>query len=555
MGIKKILLLGLLCNMHCGAQNPKLTLVVVIDQFAYHMLQRQIPHFSGGIKFLFDHGIRYTNAFFPQAMPETGVDHATLGTGTLARDHGIIGNYWLNQEGQKVDCERDDAPEAATFSPTGVYDDEGVSPKNIMVDTLSDQLILNNHPAVNTTVFSLSLKPRAAIGMAGRLGKAIWLDVKSGNFTSSKAYFKELPGWVSDFNQAKKTSEMSSFSWQLFHPRDSQFYEFPKLEEAYRFGSINETLIGKTTPIDKSQAAPFELFEKTPTSAALLIDLADTCIKKHHSSDPTQRLVVWLSVSSLDLAGHVFGPNSMELIDILYHIDHILGQFIQRVYSRVGRDNTLIVLTADHGVVPIVEQVKEQGITFARRLQIKDLKDAMNDLVKQKYDIEGLVADYFRPQWYFDTKKWKALPVEQQQLIMHDLKEYLRNQPGIKEAWSYEELQRMPYDPMSFVYYFKNQLYPGRSGQLICQTQPYCYIDSFKAGTTHGTPYDYDTHVPLIVYQQNRLENKTINDRVYIPQLTVTLAQLLNVPRPSASLFDFLPGIQFDLTTTATGKL
>ena len=176
-------------------KSPQLTIVIVIDQFAYHELQKLLPHFTGGIKFLHDKGIRYINAIHPHGMPETGVGHTSIGTATLAKDHGIIGNSWIDPQGNNVACDADNSPYAAVFSPEGTYD-FGVSPKNIMVDTLSDQLAISSYPHAQNLVYSLSLKSRSSVGMAGRLGKALWFDPKTGHFTSSKVYFNELPDWV-----------------------------------------------------------------------------------------------------------------------------------------------------------------------------------------------------------------------------------------------------------------------------------------------------------------------------------------------------------------------
>ncbi|MGC2310908.1 MAG: alkaline phosphatase family protein [Candidatus Babeliaceae bacterium] len=552
---------------------PRLTVVVVIDQFANHELQKFYSFFNGGIKYLYDKGVRYTNAFYPHGMPETGVGHTALGTGTLPQDHGIIGNLWNDEQGNVIFCDDDNAPNALVFSSTGVYD-YGKSAKNIMVDTLSDQLMMNITPLLATNSIALSIKSRAAIGMAGRKGKAIWFDADSGNFTSSKAYFEQLPAWVTSFNDDSKTSEITTFTWQSLYPENNAAYNFA-LSRDYQFTAPKKTMVNVATPIDKKQKAAFDLFSKTPLANQLLLNLTERCIDEHLAH--TDRLVIWVSLSSLDLVGHIYGPYSLELIDMLYQVDQQLQKFIDHISTKVAPEDTLFALTADHGVFPILELIKQQGFDLAQRTDVIKLMQQFNDcfaqtehplvaecnnIIKEKYGIEKIIINFKMPQFYLDIKQLKKLDFNVQDEIINELKKLLRKQASIREVWTFDELITLPFPFNDVRNYLKSQLYSGRSGQLICLVHPYNYLDDYKSGTAHGTPYDYDTHVPLMMYQKGILENKTITQTVYMQQLPVTLAALLNTPRPSASTFDLLPGLdpnlflipQLSLTTTGTQK-
>lgn len=190
------------------AQTPKLTVVIVIDQFSAHYIPKLRPFLKGGIKMLDQEGVSYLNAFYDHCLPATGPGHTLLTTGTYGSVHGIINNIWYDAEGQAMICDDDLRLQSAIFAPKGTHK-HGKSAHNIMVDNLSDQLIMHSYPQAHNTVWSLSLKSRAAICMAGRLGKAIWFDDKTGHYTSSKAYFKELPEWVKAFNQEKKSLRLN----------------------------------------------------------------------------------------------------------------------------------------------------------------------------------------------------------------------------------------------------------------------------------------------------------------------------------------------------------
>ncbi len=154
---------------------PKLTVIMVIDQFAYPLYAKTIPHLQYGLKTLLDKGIVYENTYLPHGMPATGTGHTGLNVGTYAKDHGIIANGWVTPSGERVACDDDTAEHAAVFAPNGLYD-YGKSARNIMVNGISDQFMLASQPNNPRLAFGVSLKSRAAICTAGQLGKAIWFD-------------------------------------------------------------------------------------------------------------------------------------------------------------------------------------------------------------------------------------------------------------------------------------------------------------------------------------------------------------------------------------------
>lgn len=520
-----------LINAH---ECPKLSVIIVIDQFAYDELQKLLPFLQGGIKYLHDHGTRYVNAFYPHGGTVTAAGHAALSTGALPRDHGFIDNTWYTPEGQKVNCDDDSAQRAAVFAPDGLYD-FGKSAQHLMVDTLSDQLVLASSPHAQFTVYSLSLKSRSAIAMAGRLGKAIWFDNKTGFFTSSKAYFKELPNWLKQFN--KKEHILKTDTWQLTYDKKSPAYNFPYIND-YRFAEGHASIINVPFTIDTTIKTPYEFFEKTPQANQLLLNCATTIIDTTLTQNPHDHVVLWLSLSSLDKVGHQFGPHSLEVIDMIYHMDQQLGKFIQNIYKKVAPKDVLFALTADHGVHPIPEILQEQGIDFVRRIDRKTLTSALEQALTPEYDIQHTIK--INDPFVYINQPFLDKQIKKE--LLYDIKNLLKDYNGIKDAWTSHELKKRTFaesDPRNFL---KNQLYRHRSSKVIIQLQPYTCISKRKFGTGHSVPYNYDTHVPLIVYHPGST-NKTITERVYIQQLAPTLAYIFNVPAPSATTFNLLPGI------------
>lgn len=524
-------------------ENPQLVVTIVIDQFAYHELIKLAPFLSGGLKKMYEHGVNFTRATHPHGMPETGPGHATIGTGALAKNHGIVANKFRNPEGKFIECDDDSAEVAAVISPDGFYN-YGKSAKNIRVDTLADQLMLASYDNRKNTVFSLSFKSRAAIGMSGRLGKPIWFDGLAGQFTSSKAFFKELPDWVKEFNVSHQTSLLESYTWNQAYPDESGKYNFTGISD-YQGVEKPETVVGKTFTINREnkEEEPFDFFMKTPPANKLLMDLATECIKRHKPTHENDRLIVNISLSGLDKIGHLYGPNSKEAIDMIYHMDQQLGSFMNIIAQEIDPQKTIYVLTADHGVSPIIEQLQSAGIDFAQIQPNYEIVSELNQLIQKKLAFENMVIKISMPFIYLNQEIMQRIEEKEKQQMYTLIKNYMLKQHYVQNIWTAQELIELPLQKTDLRIPLQNQLFHGRSGDLIVLLQPYNYFTKFKKGTTHVTPYDYDRHVPLLFYQAGNYEKLVVNKPVYVTQVAPTLAYLLKVPQPSACEVTPLPAI------------
>lgn len=522
------------------AKAPARAVVVfVIDQFSSQYIPKLRPYLPGGIGLLAREGICYLNAFYDHAMPGTGPGHTLLTTGTYGSVHGIINNKWFDAAGLLVHCDDDTADKAAVFNPYGGIYDYGKSARLTLVDNLSDQLMLHSYPHAQNDVWSLSIKSRSAIAMAGRLGHAVWFDCETGLYTSSKAYFKELPQWVKEFN-TKLLTKTKPLTWNLLFEPNSPAYAFSFTN--YRHSSLPFSAIHLPfAPRDGESIS--EVYAATPYANQDLLDLALLTLKNHLKNE-SQRMVLWLGLSSLDKVGHIYGPQSKEATDMIYHIDAQMQDFMNKVEKLIPGDRILYVLTADHGIQPIPEILKERGFNLARRYIDTELIDALNRMIERHYGIHTLIQNFKEPQFYFNKKIWIHVPQAKKRSIEHDIKKYLLALPGIRRVWTFDELQKARFADYELDRYLARQLYKGRSGDMIYCVNPYTTLDTHSKGTSHITPYAYDTQVPLIFYQKDRFMRKSIMQNVYIPQVSVTLATLLDVPRPSAAAACVLPGLE-----------
>jgi len=545
-----------------STKTPQITVIIVIDQFAYSYLYKIKPYLTGGIKTFLDDGISYENAHHPHAMPETAVGHAALNTGTFANDHGIIANSWFNQSGREIEADDDDAQAAGVFKNESEMHAYGKGPKLLMTEGITDQFVLQSKPEAPYLAFAFSIKSRAAIMSASKLGKAIWFDKKTGLFTSSKAYYQTFPSWLIKFNKSHNVPTMKSISWKLALNKKTGAYNFQNIEN-YTYASEKESMVGKTMPIpccslstqanqhtsdieqeeNPTNKDPYASFYLNPLSNQYLLDLAKNCIKENLTKK--NHLLIWVSLSSLDLIGHRYGPDSLEAIDTVYHIDKQLKPFMHYVQQAAGNNGALFVLTADHGVLPMQGILRLEGISSAHKLDPQTLIDGMNKLVLGGHGLKDFITHFQMPHFYFNRKLIQDIDTQTLDSIIKELKKFLHGTAGIKNVWTAHDLDTFSFDPLrqELETYYKNQRYPGRSGDLFVQLQPYALLSKYKEGTTHESPYNYDTHVPLIIYQPNVYKQTSIIEKVYATQLANTLAQILDIRKPPASTAQVLPGI------------
>jgi predicted AlkP superfamily pyrophosphatase or phosphodiesterase len=517
-----------------SAALDQIAIVFIVDQLSHNALQKVAPYTTGGIRELLDKGVVYENAHYMYAGTQTGPGHATLNTGTFPKIHGITNNSWFNKAGEKIICDYD-TPENAAVLSLNTLNVHGKSARNLATDGISDQIMMESVQNNKNCVISLSYKSRAAIFTASKLGKAIWFDAGTGNFTSSKAYYDELPLWVTRFNTKKNLSNVKSVMWKPYYSLNNKAYSMAK--NNYDFARlpsmINKKIDHATLKRHKQKKDhSYNFLVYDPQSNKMLLELAQLCLEETLQEKPN-KILLWISLSSLDKVGHIFGPDSLEYIDTIYHIDYYLKNFMDYVRNKIPESKITFAFTADHGSTPIIELLDKKKFTLAKRTIASTLQQKMNDLIEEKYGIQECVRKIYTPSIFLNHEK---ITRNDKYKILHDLKRFLKAQPGIKNAWTYKELKKQNPQPNDFIAYYKNQLFYGRTGSLIFQTDPYSFITSHPQGSEHASCYNYTTHVPLIFYQPGKTVHKNITKSVSMAQCAPTLASKLSVVRPSACL-------------------
>ncbi len=513
-----------------NVERPKLVVGIVIDQMRYDYLYRFNQYFGNdGFKRLMDEGTNFTYAHFNYVPTYTAPGHTSIYTGTTPFYHGIIANDWYDKSKEKmIYCVND-----TTERSIGSNDVEGeMSPKNLMATTITDQIKLAT--SGKSKVISISLKDRAAILPGGHWANAAyWYDSKTGDFISSSYYTKSLPKWVIDFNNRKLADNYLSNEWKLSKPISDYQISNPD-ESPYENDVFSE---GKTSfPHSFSNVKPqnkYGVLESTPFGNQLLEEFVKAALKNENLGKGNETDFLAISFSSTDFIGHAYGNYSYELEDTYIKLDSQIADLLKALDKQVGKGNYLLFFTADHGVLDTPSYLKEHNLPTGE-LNYKKALDSLNQFSIRTFGDKNIIENFSNNQIFLNRNL-----IAQRNLDIHkveqDYADFLRNTfPAIASVFTRDALEMQTPNRMS-TNLTLNGFNPERSGDIAITLRPGYLISFMKKGTTHGAPYNYDTHVPMIFYGWH-IPKQTVNTPVYIVDIAATVANLLNISEPSACI-------------------
>jgi predicted AlkP superfamily pyrophosphatase or phosphodiesterase len=507
---------------------PKLVVGIVVDQMCYDYLYRFSCHFSeGGFNKFLKKGLNCRNVVYNYVPTYTGPGHASIYTGTTPNNHGIVGNEWYNrQSNSAINCVSDE-----NSSTVGSISEEGnASPINLKTYTITDQLKMT-YP--NAKVVSMSIKDRGAILPGGHLSDgSYWFDYASGTFITSSFFKKELPKWVANFNSMKNAQTYTK-TWDLLLSKE----KYQSVDD-----SPYEILIGgkstPTFPYEFQKMAGGKLntqyFTVSPFANTLLTDFALESIKNENLGLDKQTDMLCISYSTPDIAGHTFGPYSLEIEDMYVRLDRELERLLTNLETNFGKDGIVVFLTADHAVVPVPQMLMDKklpgGYLFLAQY-MNELKSA--SLSKFNCD---LIQHETNQNIYLDLKKIDSLKLNKNEIASF-FAEKIKLWPNVKAVFTSQELSNSARE-----YEWKDMVRLGyeakRSGEIIFIMEPGYLVkelDSEKAhrGTSHGSSFNYDTHVPLLWYGA-QIPSKDDFESYKIIDIAPTLTHILNLQRSGA---------------------
>ncbi len=512
--------------LHLQAQDrPKLVVGIVVDQMKMEYLYRFSNDLSdNGFKRLMNNGYVFQNVQYNYMPTYTGPGHASIYTGTTPATHGIVGNEWFSRKSGKDMYCTDDATVKTVGDGTKAEGE--MSPRNLLSTTITDELRLATN--FKGKVIGMSLKDRGAILPAGHFANwAFWYS-KTGAFISSTFYGATLPDWVTDFNNEKHYMPYINKGWELLKPAATY-------DESLADDNPYEGKLNGAKPVFPYNLK--EMYEKndagiiraTPFGNDLLEEFAKKAIEKEAlgKDDSTDFLTV--SFSSTDYVGHNLGPRSMELQDTYLRLDLTIADFLNYLDKTVGKGNYLVFLTADHAGAENAKFLSDNKYNVTN-IEPKEIKAALKKFSTDTFG-DDVLLNYSNFNLFFNREIIKTKGLDLQK-VKQAFKDFLMTQDQVKRVYTEEEILAATGNDF-YLNFIAKGYDPIQDGDLVVLDKP-GYIEYGATGTSHGTAYAYDTHVPLIFYGWNIKKGET-HDRKEITQIAPTLAQKLKVAFPNGT--------------------
>jgi predicted AlkP superfamily pyrophosphatase or phosphodiesterase len=500
-------LLALTSSSGAPPRKPKLVVAIVIDQFRYDYLLRFRQDYNSGLARLLDRGAVFTDAHYLHNATVTAVGHSTFLTGATPSQSGIIANEWFDREsGQSV---------TSVFDPKsklvgGVGNAPGSSPRRLLVSTVGDELKMQGS---ESKIIGVSIKDRGAILTAGHMADgAYWYDNDSNHWVTSTYYRTELPAWVRKLNDEQTYQRYIGAQWLPFDARDDSAKPFCSMvagTEVRFCGSL----------------------EATPWGNDLIEEFAERAVSNESMGSHKGTDILTVSFSSNDYVGHAVGPDDPAVRDISIRTDRLLGKFMAFLDKTVGEGNSLVVLTADHGVAPVPE------VSIARnmpggRLSDSHLTRAINEALMKRFGpgkwlLGGPVTMPYLNLELINSHKLNPADVER------TAADAALAEPHIARVYTRHDLMSGNVQADEIGRAASLGFFGPRYGDLLIIPEPYFLFEA--TGTSHGTPYDYDNHVPVIFFGQG-IKPGTYTSRIAVNDVAATLASILGVEEPTSSI-------------------
>ena len=480
---------------------PSLVVLIAIDQFTADYLDRFGAQMTGGLARLMRDGAWYTNAHHDHAITETAPGHATLLAGRFPRSTGIMMN--------SIGVEDDNAPLiAGGFGP-------GASPRRFQGTTLADWMRAAD---ASTRTLSVSMKDRAAILPNGRAPSDVYWYSPDGRFVTSSYYRKTLPAWVSAWGNRQPLERFAGKPWTLLLP-DSAYHEPDSVSIE---SSGKNFMFPHPMPDDAFEAA--NLVRTTPFMDDLTADFALDGVKAMQlGASPTRTDLLTISLSATDVIGHRFGPDSRESHDQVLRVDRVIGRFLDSLYAMRDSSTITVVLTADHGIGRIPELAAQTIAPGARRMSLATLIAPARERMRTAgVDTNAFVME--QNMVLLDRAAFKKKPLDPDSLLAF-FAATTRLQPGVARVDRFRDLAAdTARDPIARRW--THQFPPTINVEMIVTLTPYSTWGGNVA--SHGSPYDYDSRVPLI-FAGFGVQRGTHADFVRTVDIAPTLARLIGV--------------------------
>ena len=514
------------------AKKPKLVVGIVVDQMRQEYLHRFYPKYGeGGFKRLMRDGFECKNAHYNYAQTVTGPGHASVYTGSTPALHGIIGNAWYDKDLKKeVNCVND-----TTRKAVGSEENNGaVSPWRLLTTTITDELKLATQKRAK--VIGLSFKDRGAVLPGGHMADgAYWYDFKTGHMITSSYYMDKLPAWVEAFNKQGLPDKYLSQVWNTMYPIE-QYIESGKDDTPYESKARGKDK--STFPYDlkelRKQNGDYGMLASTPFGNDFLTEMAKASLDGEKLGQGSETDFLAISYSTPDIIGHGFGPNAVEVEDTYIRLDKNLEDLLKRLDEKVGAGNYTVFITADHGVADVAQYLTDNRIPSGY-FNAGKAKANLIDYLKKYFPDKNLLEHFDEHNIFFSNDLQQNNPRSSgvDMLIASELiVKYMLTMEGVANVYTESILRQGRYDEQGIKGMAIRGYHPKRSGDLIFVLEPGWYMAGRIQGTTHGSPYTYDTSVPMLFYGAGIKKGTSVRYHP-ITDIAPTISVLLDIKFPN----------------------
>lgn len=527
-----IFLFAILSFASHAQDKSKLVVGIVVDQMRHEYLYRYEKKFGpGGFKRLMGEGFTLNNAHYNYVPTFTGPGHASVYTGSTPAVHGIIGNDWFDKVTKKdVNCVGDE-----NQKPVGDEKGNGdVSPWRLLSTTITDELKLATQKQAK--VIGLSLKDRGAVLPAGHMADgAYWFDGPSGKFISSTFYKPGLPLWLEKFNATNPSAKYFEQDWKTLLPID-QYTESGPDDSPYesKLRSGEPPVFPYKLKEMRPKYSSNDLIATTGFGADLLTDAVKLAIDGEELGKDNITDFLAVSYSSPDIVGHAMGPNSIEVEDVYLRLDRNIADLLSELDKKVGQGQYLVFLTADHAVAEVPQYLKDNKVP-AGNFRQAFVEAGLNDHLKKYFPDKKIIDKISNDQIFLNQEAFAGDPKASgvDMLVATELiSQYLIRVDGVAAVYSASTLKSSDYGEKGLKGNIVRGFSHKRSGDIIYVLQPGWITWSGVVGTTHGSGYTYDTHIPVLFYGWGVKKGSSSQPHT-ITDIAPTLSVLLRIKFPS----------------------
>ena len=513
---------------------PSLVVVIVVDQMRRDYIDDYGARWTKGLRRLIDQGAWFTAAAYPYLTTLTCAGHATIATGTLPSTHGIISNQWWDRDTQQVvSCTSDPGVREVPYAdrqPGG-----GGSARQLRAPTLAQALAAARNGRGRVVALSLKRASAAMLAGPGRGDAVLWLQ--GGGFSSSTAWgqtaekslrrFADGNPILDDFGKLwNRGDKTASYKYE-----DNGLGEKPSAEWDPVFPHALQPRDGRRTTFF------YQAWDESPYADAYVGRLAGAAIDGMKLGQQDGIDFLGISFSALDVVGHDFGPRSHEIQDVLFRLDETIGRLLDQLDKKVGADKYVVALVADHGVAVIPEQASRDG-QDAGRIKMGDIMTLVDETVSKKFGRGRWAATEAYSEFYFRAGVFDRIAADPD--LLAEVLRAIGTVPGVARVFDSRQLSALAAGDDPLARAAAASYFPGRTGDLVIVTKPnWIFVSDDKTAipgnaTTHGSPYPYDTQVPLVLAGAGVKPGKY--DAAATPaDLAPTLARIAGVPLPTAT--------------------